>query len=185
MAEDYYSFDEALDQLRLKEEELKRLVSEGEIRAFREGDTMKLRRQDVESLRAELGGGGEVVDLGVGAEELVFEDETGLEDDTGMATQEIADVETLIEEEVEDVGELELDEDVEEVRPARRAAAAVVVVAEDTEEETWVKVALIVSAVILILGLPVALSLASGNLSSTARSIAGMFPGTEGLPQPK
>ena len=45
---EFYSFDEALKELRLKEEELKRLVSEGEIRAFREGDTMKLRKADVE-----------------------------------------------------------------------------------------------------------------------------------------
>jgi len=33
--QEFYSFDEALKQLRLKEEELKRLVSEGEIRASR------------------------------------------------------------------------------------------------------------------------------------------------------
>ena len=77
MADEFYNFDEALDQLNLKEEELKRLVSEGEIRAFRKGDTMKLRRSDVESLRAELSGG-EVVDLGESTEELVFEDDAGL-----------------------------------------------------------------------------------------------------------
>ena len=51
MAEDrFYSFEEALKELRLKEEELKRLVSEGEIRAFRQGDTMRLRQSDVEAL---------------------------------------------------------------------------------------------------------------------------------------
>jgi hypothetical protein len=105
--QEFFSFDEALDELRLKEEELKRLVSEGEIRAFREGDTMKLRREDIEVLRAELSGG-EIVDLGESAEELIFEDDTDL-DEGGMATQEIADVDTLIEE-VEDVGELELEE---------------------------------------------------------------------------
>ena len=74
MADEYFSFDEALDELRLKEEELKRLVSEGEIRAFREGETMKLRQSDVKALRDELSGG-EVVDLGGVEEELVFEDE--------------------------------------------------------------------------------------------------------------
>ena len=92
---DFYSFDEALDELRLKEEELKRLVSEGEIRAFRKGDTMKLRKSDVESLRAELSGG-EVVDLGDVTEELVFEDDSDFGDDAGMTTQEISDVDTLI-----------------------------------------------------------------------------------------
>jgi excisionase family DNA binding protein len=48
--QDFFSFDEALNHLNLREEELKRLVSEGEIRAFLEGDTMKLRRADVETL---------------------------------------------------------------------------------------------------------------------------------------
>ena len=92
MADDFYSFDEALEELKLKEEELKRLVSEGEIRAFRKGDTMKLRRADVETLRAELDG--DLVDLGDTVDELVFEDESDLGGDTGMATQEL-DVETV------------------------------------------------------------------------------------------
>ena len=115
MADDFYSFDEALEELKLKEEELKRLVSEGEIRAFRKGDTMKLRRADVETLRAELDG--DLVDLGDNADELVFEDETDLGGDTGMATQEL-DVETLVDDGVEEVAELELD-DIEEPSPRR------------------------------------------------------------------
>ena len=106
--QDFFSFDEALNQLNLKEEELKRLVSEGEIRAFREGDTMKLRRADVENLKKELMGG-EVVDLGGAGEDLVFEDDLELEE-TGMATEEISDMDTLLEEDVEDVGEVALDE---------------------------------------------------------------------------
>src|SRR4029077_10315216 len=105
--EQFYSFEEALRELRLKEEELRRLVSEGEIRAFREGDTMKLRRSDVENLRSELSGG-EVVDLGGAGEELVFEDDTDL--DAGMATEEISEADTLLEEDVEDVGEVELEQ---------------------------------------------------------------------------
>ena len=86
MADDFFSFDEALDELKLKEEELKRLVSEGEIRAFRKGDTMKLRRADVENLRAELDR--DLVDLDDGADELVFEDDTDLDGDTGMRSEE-------------------------------------------------------------------------------------------------
>ena len=94
--QDFFSFDEALNQLNLREEELKRLVSEGEIRAFREGDTMKLRRVDVENLKKELMGG-EVVDLGGAGEDLVFEDDVKLEE-VGMATEEISDMDTLLEE---------------------------------------------------------------------------------------
>ena len=121
--EEFYSFEEALKELRLKEEELKRLVSEGEIRAFREGDTMRLRQSDVQALRKELTGS-EVVDLGEVSEELVFEDD--VIDEAGMATEEISDVDTLIEEDVEDVGELELavEEEVEAEVEVEEAPAA-------------------------------------------------------------
>ena len=165
---EFYSFEEALDELRLKEEELKRLVSEGEIRAFRDGDTMKLRRQDVENLRAELSGG-EVVDLGESTEELVFEDDTDVEE-SGMATQAIADVDTLVDE-VEDVEELEVEEEYEEEAPVRRVVAAPEPVAETTLD----RVALIATAFILVVATPVVFAVATGRLSSIAKSIAGVF----------
>jgi excisionase family DNA binding protein len=166
---EFYSFEEALDELRLKEEELKRLVSEGEIRAFRDGDTMKLRRQDVENLRAELSGG-EVVDLGESTEELVFEDDTDVEE-SGMATQAIADVDTLVDE-VEDVEELEVEEEYEEEPvPVRRVVAA----PEPVGETTLDRVALIATAFILVVATPVVFAVATGRLSSIAKSIAGVF----------
>jgi hypothetical protein len=113
--EKFFSFDEALDKLRLKEEELKRLVSEGEIRAFRDGETMKLRVGDVESLKDELSGGelaGEVVDLGDVGEELVLEDDVFAE--AGMATEELSEMDTLLDDDVQDVGEIQVD-DLEEL----------------------------------------------------------------------
>ncbi len=152
MSDDFFSFDEALDELRLKEEELKRLVSEGEIRAFRKGDTMKLRRSDVESLRAELSGG-EVVDLGEATEELVFEDDDAF-DDSGMATQEIADVDTLIDD-VEDVGEIELEEE------------------EETEGVGMLALILVTSAV-MVLAMPVVFSISMGQVSDLSKSVAEM-----------
>jgi hypothetical protein len=168
---EFFSFEEALSELRLKEEELKRLVSEGEIRAFREGDTMKLRKQDVASLRSELTGG-EVVDLGGVSEELVFEDDADL--DAGMATEEIADIDTILEDDVE---ELDLDEDEEpEPRRSRRSAApAVIAAAPEPEESMLDKVLLIVTALVLFLGVPVGLSLATHSVSDIAKSIAGIF----------
>ncbi|MBI4613026.1 MAG: helix-turn-helix domain-containing protein [Planctomycetes bacterium] len=51
MAQEYYSFEKVLDVLQLEEDELKRLVSEGEIRAFRDEDRMKFKRSDIESMR--------------------------------------------------------------------------------------------------------------------------------------
>lgn len=50
---DFVNFEEALRRLRaakVDEEQLKRFVSEGEIRAFRDGDTMKFRSEDIDAL---------------------------------------------------------------------------------------------------------------------------------------
>ena len=179
MPEDFFSFDEALNQLNLKEEELKRLVSEGEIRAFREGDTMKLRRADVENLRKELMGG-EVVDLGGAAEELVFEDDLELEE-TGMATEEISDMDTLLEEEVEDVGEVALDEDAEiaeeedaePVVAAARGPAA----AEEASEGMFMRTVAILTALVLLLALPVVTGISTGFPSEIATTLVGWFSG--------
>ncbi len=189
----FYSFEEALKELRLKEEELKRLVSEGEIRAFREGETMKLRRADVDSLRSELSGG-EVVDLGEVREELVFEDEG----DAGMATQEIgmviediAEPETIIDEGVEDVGEVEL----EGAGDAVEGEPASVEVVEEEERTVFsagpartppppepyegglMRTILLVTSLVLILAIPVCISATSGHFAPVAQTIAGLFPG--------
>lgn len=181
--QDFFSFDEALNQLNLKEEELKRLVSEGEIRAFREGDTMKLRRADVESLRKELMGG-EVVDLGGAGEDLVFEDELQLEE-TGMATEEISDMDTLLEEDVEDLGEVALEElpdDSEEaggdegaplVAPLRRSAASTA--AAEPDEGMFVRAMALLTALVLVLAIPVVIGMTKASPSSLATSLAGLF----------
>jgi excisionase family DNA binding protein len=54
---EFYSFDEVLRQLNIDENRLKRLVSEGEIRAFREGDQMKFKRQEIDALAGRSGRG--------------------------------------------------------------------------------------------------------------------------------
>lgn len=182
--EEFFSFEEALSELRLKEEELKRLVSEGEIRAFREGDTMRLRQSDVQALRNELSGS-EVVDLGDVSEELVFEDDVDLGDEAGMATEEISDVDTLIEDDVEDVGELDLDdvEDVPAAAPAtsaRRSSGARAAAGPAEEEEVegvGMRFAMIVTTAVMVLSMPVCLAVSSGRMNGFAKAIAGMFGG--------
>jgi len=181
--DEFFSFDEALKELRLKEEELKRLVSEGDIRAFREGDTMKLRKGDVQALKSELSGG-EVVDLGEPSEELVFEDD-GLLDEAGMATEEISEVDTIIEDDIEDVGEIELDEEEDEsveAAPAvrrtanpRLAAAQAGRATDDEHEPMGILAALIITALVLVGSLPVIFSVSSGEASGIGRGIAGIF----------
>ncbi len=48
---DYFSFEDVMRELELGEEELKRMVSEGELRAFRDENKMKFKKEDVESLK--------------------------------------------------------------------------------------------------------------------------------------
>jgi hypothetical protein len=61
----YKSFDDVLKELDMDEDELKRLVSEGQIRAFRDDDRMKFRSEDVQALmRARTSTGGTHLDLG-------------------------------------------------------------------------------------------------------------------------
>jgi excisionase family DNA binding protein len=183
--QDFFSFDEALNQLNLREEELKRLVSEGEIRAFREGDTMKLRRADVETLKKELMGG-EVVDLGGSGEDLVFEDDLELEE-TGMATEEISDMDTLLEDEVEDVGEValeteevveleeEVDEDGEPVAVTSVRRTTTVAAVEEPDEGVFMRAVAILTAVVLLMAIPVVAGITLDSPSSMATSIAGWF----------
>ncbi len=49
--DDYYPFERVLKELQIEEDELRRLVSEGEIRAFRDEDKMKFRKSDIDGLK--------------------------------------------------------------------------------------------------------------------------------------
>ena len=76
----YKSFEDVLNDLDMDEDELKRLVSEGQIRAFRDDDRMKFRSEDVQSLNSARVGGDDDLDLGetqLGGEGLeIIEEET-------------------------------------------------------------------------------------------------------------
>lgn len=98
----YKSFDDVLGDLEMDEDELKRLVSEGQIRAFRDDDRMKFRSEDVQSLaRARTGqGGGDAGDIDLGETQLGGESLEIIEEETD---------ETLL-----DLGELSSDQDFED-----------------------------------------------------------------------
>jgi excisionase family DNA binding protein len=174
---EFYSFEEALKELRLKEEELKRLVSEGEIRAFREGETMKLRKADVESLRQELSGG-EVVELGGTTEELVFEDDTEM--DAGMKTEEISEADTILDDDVEEVREVALDEElapapIEEPDEEEPRVVAVAEVDEGVPEGMLVRSLVLITTLVLLLTTPVIAALATGAHTDIAVGIARLL----------
>lgn len=134
-SEDFLSFEKALRELQLRSEELKKLVSEGEIRAYRDGDSMKFRAEDIASLNSQS----------EGDTKLSFAD--SLEDDTGMVTEQISDEDTLLAE----------DDIVEEApaRPARaakvqRAPRAAASAAPSDETPAWVTAVAVLSTAVLL-----------------------------------
>ncbi|HGY91134.1 MAG TPA: hypothetical protein ENK43_08180 [Planctomycetes bacterium] len=100
--EEFVSLEKALKELKLKEEELKRLVSEGEIRAFRDADKMKFKRDDVEKLKQDTGKTIQFQDESSDTltDDLIFDEEVEdleLDDaEIGMATAPISSDETFV-----------------------------------------------------------------------------------------
>lgn len=114
---EFYSFDEVLGRLKIDEQKLKRLVSEGEIRAFRQGDEMKFKKSDIDNLNLGVSSEGETreVDLSAGkgdasetlTDDLIFDEGDELDlaaDDAGLATAEITSQDTFVDEGGEPVG---------------------------------------------------------------------------------
>lgn len=139
-SDDFLSFENALRELQLRSEELKKLVSEGEIRAYRDPDSdgsnpMKFRSEDIAALSSASQGG----------DSMSFAD--SLEDDTGMVTEEISDEDTLLAED---------DVVVEEIprRPraarAQRAPRAVSPAEGADETPGWVAGVAVFSALVMV-----------------------------------
>jgi excisionase family DNA binding protein len=123
---EFYTFDEVVRQLKIDENKLKRLVSEGEISAFREGDVMKFKRTEIDKIATKSGGSetSETVLSEITLEDeapafeesgetltddLVFEssdtgDKISLGDQAGLATEEISSQDTFIEDAGDEIG---------------------------------------------------------------------------------
>ncbi len=113
---EFYNFDEVLRQLNIDENRLKRLVSEGEIRAFREGGAMKFKRVEIDGLAGRSGSGSQTsetslteisleddsqptVNVGAGAGDTLSDDlleEPDLTASGGLQTAEISSQDTFI-----------------------------------------------------------------------------------------
>ncbi|MDJ0522666.1 MAG: helix-turn-helix domain-containing protein [Planctomycetota bacterium] len=113
---EFYSFDEVLRQLNIDENRLKRLVSEGEIRAFREGGAMKFKRTEIDGLAGRAGRGSQTsetslteisleddsqptVNVGAGAGDTLSDElleEPDLTASGGLKTAEISSQDTFI-----------------------------------------------------------------------------------------
>lgn len=159
--DEFVSFEKALRDLKLQSEELKRMVSEGEIRAFRDGPSMKFKREDVEVLRGRQG-------------QPDFAD--ALEDDTGMVTEELTEEETLLAD--EDL----LEEEPEPTTVRRRSTPAaatttrrtrVEVGTDEPKEPGWVTAVAVLTALVCIYGFMIVFSIAAEQPPSGLTSIFG------------
>lgn len=186
---EFFSFNEVLKRLSIDETKLKRLVSEGEIRAFREGDQMKFRRADVENLdltgaRSEEETG--VIDLSAGkkgdsetlTDDLIFDEGDDLDltsAEAGMATAEISSQDTIVDDNVGMSTEpIQMDAgdrtDVVDAGAAAGAARTKTVVAtkkravvEEPKDTIWA-VAMSLSAVVLVCAFIVCLGVRDMNV---------------------
>ena len=195
---DYYSFDEVLNDLKLEEDELKRLVSAGEIRAFRDKNTMRFKAEDVARLRGQRGGPEEA---GLDDLELELEDDATVPsisstEVTSVESIDLGDVpavdELVLEEssptgEVIEIGGLEAEPDlaapeppvVERVKAGARRAPKVAAAPEPVEAITEggaMLALLLIGAVLLIVANFLVLDAAVGRASSAlTRAVANMF----------
>jgi hypothetical protein len=180
--ESFVSFDKVLRELQMQEEELKRLVSEGEIRAFRDQDKMKFKKEDIERFRrARDASKDDTLAKEDVPEELVF-DEDDANQEVGMATAAIAD-DSFLEEEPEPAPAPEAAPVAKSPARSARAAASAgggrkrVTVVEDeaaTENAGW-KLMIIGSTLFLFIASFAAFDTAKGERTGPWSNIADMF----------
>ncbi len=135
MGGDFLSFDEALAELQMATHELRSLVAQGEIRAFREDDALKFRRTDVLDLKQSRDV--EPGDLSIEGAPTQFAEDVD-EDDMVLTPEE--DDETGETELLTGIGETETDDflglgDDEEVEEAMGDTAETVVPTIDISDE--------------------------------------------------
>jgi hypothetical protein len=147
--DEYVSFENALRDLKLRSEELRKLVSEGDIRAFRDGESMKFRTEDVQALAQRK----------KGEEELAFAD--ALEDDTGMVTEELSAEDTLLADDEPEVVQTQVTTRTTTTRGRPVRGAAVVV--DKSREPKWVTATAVLGMLIMIWGFMICYSISKGE----------------------
>ena len=168
MSKEFSSFEDALKRLELEEEDLKRLISAGEIRAFREGSKMHLRAEDVNKVAAQLGVGSKVRESG---ESLVVEDlSLGGGGDEGMSTTQLSEEDTLLDDvETVDVGE-------ESAAPAAAGVRRRTASEEEVQKEsTGMLAAAVLTAVLLVFAIPFAIGMLEARTTGVTAGVVGMF----------
>jgi hypothetical protein len=98
--QDFVNFENAMRELKLSEDQLKRLVSEGEIRAIRgDNNTMKFRKEEIERLKQDTGKTIRYTEESSDTltDDLLFDEADELDvGDEGMATAQISSEDTFV-----------------------------------------------------------------------------------------
>ncbi|MFT7517009.1 MAG: hypothetical protein ACI84O_000796 [Myxococcota bacterium] len=172
------SFEDALKKLELEEEDLKRLISAGEIRAFREGSNMRLDVADVDKVAEKLGIGSAVSEADASA--VVEVEELSLDYDDGMVTTQLSEEDTLLDSVIEEVP---VEESASARSPRGKSAGAkkrgsnvTVLAAEELSDEGGgLRAALVFTAVVLLFAIPFAIGMISGHPSGITQGVVDMF----------
>ncbi len=115
MSDDFLSFEKVMRELQLEEDELKKLVSAGEIRAFRDADQMKFKKEDIVGFqKIQDGSEPDVIDLLEDDQEPVEEGDQGLESAGDDLTEEIVFDDAEIDDADESLEDISLDLEEEE-----------------------------------------------------------------------
>jgi hypothetical protein len=177
VADEFISFDKVLRDLQMQEEELKRLVSEGEIRAFRDQDKMKFKKEDIERFRrARDLSKDETLAKEEVPEELVF-DEDDANQEVGMATAAIADDSFLEEETTTTSSTTTVTETRSPGRAPRAATTRKRVTVEDdsqTEGALW-KIVIVAATLVMFVGAFVAMDAARATPTGITKPFSDMF----------
>lgn len=169
----YSSFEDALKKLELEEEDLKRLISAGEIRAFREGSKMHLRAEDVSKVASQLGIGSNVSEKDAGRTLEVEDLSLGAASEEGMSTTQLSEEDTLLDEvETVDVAGETATAAVVSGGAARRARAAE---PEAARESTGILAAAIFTCVLLVFAIPFAIGMLSARSTGLTGGVVGIF----------
>jgi hypothetical protein len=178
------SFEDALKQLELEEEDLKRLISAGEIRAFREGSNMRLDVADVEKVAEQLGIGSPVSEANASAvvevEELSIDDADDADD--GMVTTQLSEEETLLDSVVEEVAVEEVEVGAAPAQGGNRSSRSksgskttVLPAVVMTDEGGGMRAALVFTALILVFAIPFAIGMITGHPTGITQGVVDMF----------
>ena len=177
---EYYSFEEVLKDLKLEENELKRLVSAGEIRAFRDKNTMRFKAEDVARLRTTGPESGDVEldDLDLDLDDAAPPAPIAEEEPAEELVLEDAPAEATVVEEIE----LTSEETVEPARPtrasreAKRAPRVAVVEEVEPKDSPLLVGALLAGEILLLIAAIVIFDAVSGTFSNpVSAAVANMF----------